>query len=183
MNLPALFAEFCKIGLFSVGGGLATLPFLFELADKSSWLTHEDIGNFLAVANSSPGAIGVNLSAQIGFGAGAIPGAFVAALGLIFPAVITINIVAGMFQAVKENRIVASVFSGLRPAAAGLLAAAGFAAWKLVLYDSGFSVWYKIIKWREFAIFAFFFVLIHKLKPHPAICIAAAALLGVVFGL
>jgi chromate transporter len=183
VNPLALFPEFCKIGLFSVGGGLATLPFLFELADRSAWLTHEDIGNFLAIANSSPGAIGVNLSAQVGFRTGGIPGACIAALGLVFPAIITITIIARMFQAFKENRIVVSVFSGLRPAAAALLTSAGFSAWKLILYNPGFSAWYRIIKWREGIIFAAFFLLIHKFKLHPIICIAAAAVLGALLGL
>jgi chromate transporter len=183
VNPLSLFLEFCKIGIFSVGGGLATLPFLFELADRSPWLTHEDIGNFLAIANSSPGAIGVNMAAQVGFKAGGIPGAFIAVLGLVFPAIITITIIARMFQAFKENRIAASVFSGLRPAAAALLAAAGFSAWKVILYNPGSSLWYRSVKWREFAFFALFFAFIYKFKLHPIICIMAAALLGVVLGL
>jgi chromate transporter len=183
VNLPVLFFEFCKIGLFSVGGGLATLPFLFELADKAPWLTHEGIGNFLAVANSSPGAIGVNLSALVGFEAGGVPGLCTAALGLILPAIITITIIARMFQAFKENRIVVSVFSGLRPAAAALLVSAGLSAWKLILYNPGFSPWFRILKWREFIIFAGFSLIIYKFKLHPIVCVISAAVLGVALGL
>ncbi|MDR1506765.1 MAG: chromate transporter [Treponema sp.] len=187
MNLLVLYIEFFKIGLFSVGGGLATLPFLFQLSDVYHWMTAEDIGNFLAIAQSSPGAIGVNMAAQTGFACAGIPGALIAPLGLISPAIICIVIIARMLTAFKESKIVAAVFQGLRPAAAGLLAFAGFGVWKLVLWDNGAgkkpqSV-LSFIRWKEAAIFIILFVLIKKTKLHPVIFIALGGAAGIVLGL
>ncbi|MCL2478080.1 MAG: chromate transporter, partial [Treponema sp.] len=85
MNLIYLFANFARIGLFAIGGGLATLPFLFEIADSSNWLTREAIANMLAVSQSLPGAIGVNLAAYVGFVNSGIAGGFSAAIGLVAP--------------------------------------------------------------------------------------------------
>ncbi|MDR1899072.1 MAG: chromate transporter [Treponema sp.] len=178
MKFLVLFAEFFKIGLFSVGGGLATLPFLYELAEKYDWFGREKVADFLAVAQSAPGAVGVNMGAQAGFMAAAAGGALLAVLGLITPSIIVIIIVARMFRSFKENKTVAAVFSGLRPAAVGLLTAAGLGVWKLALVDAGAPVWYKMIRPREALIFAAVFVLLRKFRIHPVIYIAAAGALG-----
>jgi chromate transporter len=184
VNLLLLFLEFCKIGLFAVGGGLATLPFLFDMAGRSGGrLTKEAVGNFLALANSAPGAIGVNTAAQTGFAAAGVAGAFAAALGLIFPAIVLISVIARMLGAFRANKTVEAVFRGFRPAAAGLLAAAGFAAWRLALFNAGFSVWYEAVRWREAALFALLFAGIRKFPLHPAAYIAFAAAAGVALGL
>jgi chromate transporter len=178
-----LCAEFCKIGLFSVGGGLATLPFLFELAKKDNPLSPEKIGDFLAIAQSSPGAIGINVGVQTGFLFAGIPGAFVAALSLAAPSIVVITIVARMLQSFRENRAATAVFSGLRPAAAGLLVAAGLNVWRFSLLDLSAPGPSGVIRWKECLLFAAFFFGIYKLKGHPVIYIAIAAALGVVLGL
>ena len=183
MKLLYLFAAFFKIGLFSIGGGLATLPFLFELADDADWLTREMIGNMLAVAQSLPGAIGANLSAYTGFRYAWIPGGYMAALGLIFPSIVIIIIVARMLRAFRESAVVKSVFSGFRPAAAGLLSAAGFGAISLSLWNRSAPAWYDSIRWKETLLFAVFFLLIFKFKKHPIIYIAAAGAAGVILKL
>jgi chromate transporter len=183
LTLLAIFAEFFKIGLFSVGGGLATLPFLFDLAARYEWLSPEKVGDFLAIAQSSPGAIGINMGAQAGFLWAGVPGACVAALAMAAPSIVVIIFIARMLREFKENQTVAAVFSGLRPAAAGLLAAAGFSAWKLCLYDASAEIWYQSIRVKEFIIFAAFFFCIYKLKGHPLIYVAVAAVLGVILGL
>jgi chromate transporter len=183
VNLLLLYAEFFKIGLFSVGGGLATLPFLYQMADKYEWLTGENVADFLAIAQSSPGAIGVNMAAQTGFRCAGLPGAILAALGLISPAIIIITIIARMLLAFKENKTLVSVFSGLRPAAAGLLAAACFGALKISLYNGAASAWHEIIRLREFAIFVVLFLLVFRFKGHPVIYIAIGAAVGIALGL
>ncbi|MDR1420207.1 MAG: chromate transporter [Treponema sp.] len=183
MNLLLLFAEFCKIGLFSVGGGLAVLPFLYELAEKYTWLGSEKVGDLLALAQCSPGAIGINMGVQAGFLAGGIPGALAAGFGLALPSIVIIIIVSRVFAAFKTNRVVAAVFRGLRPAAAGLLAAAAFSALRIPLYNSGFTVWYEILKWRECVLFAVIFILVRRLKMHPVFYIAAAGAVGAALGL
>jgi chromate transporter len=190
MNLLLIYAEFFKIGLFAVGGGLATLPFLFQMADgrftfidQSGWLNREMVGNFLAIAQSSPGAIGVNVAAQAGFRYAGIAGGLSAALGLVSPAIVIITIVARMLRTFKENKTVVSIFSGLRPAAGGLLTAAGFGAWKLSLYNGNAAQWYEILRWKECAVFAALFFLIQKFKGHPVIYIAIGATAGILLGL
>ena len=184
MKFLYLFVTFFKIGLFSIGGGLATLPFLFELADNSGgWLTREMIGNMLAVAQSLPGPIGANLSAYTGFRYAWIPGGYAAALGLTAPSIIIIIMVARALKVFKESAIVKSLFSGFRPAAAGLLSAAGFGAIALSLWNSAAPEWYAFIRWKETLIFAALFFLIVKFKKHPIVYIAAAGALGVILKL
>jgi chromate transporter len=183
MTLVLLFAEFFKIGLFAVGGGLATLPFLYQLADKYDWLSRDMILDIQAVAQSLPGAIGVNMAAYTGFYCAGIPGGFTAALGLVTPSIIIIVIIAGMLRAFKESLLVWSVFSGFRPAAAGLLAAACFGAIKILLYNAAAPVWYELLHWRESLLFGLLFILIFKFKKHPVIYIAAAGAAGVIFKL
>jgi chromate transporter len=183
VNLLFLFIQFFRIGLFSIGGGYATLPFLYEMADKYDWLTREDVGNMLAVAQSLPGAIGVNLSAYTGFRCAGIPGAFIAALGLITPSIIIIVIIARVLSAFKESKIVAALFAGFRPAGAGLLSAAAFAAIAVSLYNPGRQYWYETLRLRELALFAVLFALVVKFKKHPVFYILAAAIAGLVLGL
>jgi chromate transporter len=183
MNLLLLYAEFFKIGLFSVGGGLATLPFLYELADKYPWLGREMVGDIQAMAQSSPGAIGSNMAALTGFQAAGVPGTFIAPLGLVSPSIVIIVIVAGMLQAFKENPVVKAVFAGLRPAAAGLLSAAGLGAILTALYNPVGEGWLALIRWKECILFAALFFLIFKFKKHPIVYIATAGLVGAALGL
>jgi chromate transporter len=183
VNLLLVFAQFFKIGLFSIGGGYATLPFLYELADTYGRFSREDVGNMLAVAQSLPGAIGANLSAYAGFRFAGVPGAFAAALGLISPSVIIIALVARLLLAFKKSRIVAALFAGFRPAGAGLLSAAAFAAIAVSLYNPDWEAWYQVPRWQELALFGALFFLAVKFKAHPALYIAGAALAGILLGL
>ena len=187
MNLFLVFAEFFKIGLFSIGGGLATLPFLYNIASRYDFLQPLDIGNFLAIAQSSPGAIGVNMSTQIGFLAGGVPGAILAPLGLISPAIIIIMIVSRILDTFKENSTVQAVFSGLRPAAAGLIFAAGFGVIAVSLYSMNIfnqsRLWYEGIKYKEVIIFLLLSVLIWKYNKPPILFIALAGITGILLSL
>jgi chromate transporter len=193
MGLLLLYIEFFKIGVFAVGGGLAILPFLFLMANdrfafirRTGWLSTEQVGNFLAIAQCSPGAVGVNISAQTGFLYGGISGGIAAVLGLISPAIIIISIVAGALQSLKKNKFSAAVFAGLRPAAAGLLTAAALGVWRLALFNgmtAGNGAWYRIIRWRESLICLVIYLLIVKFKVHPIAYIALGAITGIALGL
>jgi len=193
MGLFLLYIEFFKIGIFAVGGGLATLPFLFLMANdrftfirRTGWLSTEQVGNFLAIAQCSPGAVGVNISAQTGFLYGGISGGIAAVLGLISPAIIIISVIAGPLQSLKTNKVSVAVFSGLRPAATGLLTAAGLGVWRLALYNGaavGNGAWYGIIRWRESLVCLVIYLLIVKFKGHPVIYVALGAIIGIVLGL
>jgi len=183
MRLLLLALEFCKTGAFAAGGGLATLPFLYAMADRRAWFSREAVGNFLAVAGSAPGAIGVNLSVQAGFAAGGVPGALLAPAALILPAVAVITLAAKTLMDFESNKTVNAVFQGLRPAAAGLLASAGAASWSLFLFTGALSPWYGAVRWREAALFALFYAAVRVFKLHPAAYAAAGAVLGIVLGL
>ena len=183
MSLLYLFAEFFRIGLFAIGGGLATLPFLFEIADKSEWLSREAIGNMLAVAQSVPGAIGANLATYTGFSYAGPMGGYAAALGLVAPSIIIIIIVARMLEAFKESKVIHCLFTSLRPAAAGLLSAAGFSAIVLSTWNAAASIWHDYIRWKELLLMAIIFVLIIKFKKHPILYIAGAGAAGILLKL
>jgi len=192
MELILLYIEFFKIGIFAVGGGLATLPFLFLMANghftfirRTGWLSTEQIGNFLAIAQCSPGAVGVNVCAQTGFLYNGIPGGIAAVLGLISPAIIIISIIFRALQSIKNNKISIAVFSGLRPAATGLLTAAGLGVWRLALYNPAAvnGAWHEIVRWREGLVCLAIFLLIVKFKRHPIIYVALGAIAGIILGL
>ena len=121
-----LFFEFFKIGLFSIGGGLATLPFLYEIADKYTWLTNSMIADMIAISQSTPGPIGINMATYAGFKAGGILGGLVATFSIVFPSFIIIVIVANFLNKFKNSVLVGSAFEGLRPAVTGLIAVAWF---------------------------------------------------------
>jgi chromate transporter len=153
------------------------------MADTYEQLSREDVGNMLAVAQSLPGAIGVNLSAYTGFRFAGVPGAFAAALGLIAPSIIIIIIIARVLGTFRENKMVGALFAGFRPAGAGLLSAAAFASVAVSLYRPGWEIWREALRWRELVLFALLFFLVVKFKKHPVFYIAGAALAGVVLAL
>ena len=135
-----LFWEFFKTGLFSVGGGLATLPFIYDMSDRMGWFTYQQIADMVAVSESTPGPIGVNTATYVGYITGGVPGALIATLGLVTPAVICILIIASCLKKFRENRFVDHAFYGLRPASAALIAAAGFSVVRIsLLQESAFQ--------------------------------------------
>ena len=143
-----LFFAFFKTGLFAIGGGMATIPFLYEMADSTGWFTRDDLANMIAVSESTPGPIGVNMATYVGFITGsniaglptAILGAVTATLGLITPAVIIILIIASFLKSFRENKYLDSAFYGLRPASSGLITAAGLSVAVTVLFPQVVSL-------------------------------------------
>ena len=181
-----LFWEFFKVGLFSVGGGLATLPFLYSLGAKTGWFGTADVANMLAVSESTPGPIGVNMATYVGFDCGGVLGGVVATLG-----VIVIVLIAMALQAFRTNRYVDAAFYTLRPASTGLIAAAGWSVFVLVLANlDAYRASYQLadlIQWKNLVLFAVIWVLTNLVKPlkklHPVVFLALAAVVGIVFRL
>lgn len=185
-----LFLEFFKTGLFSVGGGLATLPFLSQMADKYPWLTHEMLVDMVAVSESTPGPLGINMATYAGYHAAGIPGALVATLSLVLPSVIIIMLIAKFLAKFDEKPLVQDTFAGLRPAVAGLIAAAGWSVMEVSLFHfenfSGLSTFWTVIDWKAWILFAAILVLtrLPKIKKlHPAAFIGLAAVAGIAFGM
>lgn len=184
MILLQLFYEFFKAGLFAVGGGLATLPFLYDIAEKTNWFTTDMLMNMIAISESTPGPIGINMATYVGFTTAGILGSITATTALVFPSVVIIIFVYKILEKFKEDKGVQSAFYGLRPAVTAMIAAAGFQVVKLSFLQipqSGFA-WdqvFSIIEWRAVILFAVLFFLIKKYKKHPLVYIAASAAAGI----
>ena len=186
-----LFWVFFKVGLFSVGGGLATLPFLYSLGAKTGWFSTADVANMLAVSESTPGPIGVNMATYAGFDCGGVLGGVVATLGLVTPSVIVIVLIAMALQAFRTNKYVDAAFYTLHPASTGLIAAAGWSVFALVLVNlDAYRASYQqadLLQWKNLILFAVIWVLTNLVKPlkklHPVVFLALAAVVGIVFRL
>ena len=189
-----LFWEFFKTGLFAVGGGMATIPFLYDLSDKTGWFTHTDLANMIAVGESTPGPIGVNMATYVGFVTGmqdagiptAILGAVAATLGLITPCVIIILIVAAILKSFRNNKYVNSAFYGLRPASTGLITAAGITViMSTLVVIGGVTEHTFALNWKGLILAAVLWVLTNVVKQtkkwHPIVFIGFSALAGIVF--
>lgn len=180
-----LFLEFFKVGLFSVGGGLATIPFLSELATKYNWFDQKTLMDMIAVSQSTPGAIGINMATFAGFKASGIIGGIIATLGLVTPSVIVIIIVAHFLNKFKESRTVESIFYGLRPAVAALIGSAGYEVFKVsILAFDKLNLTHKIIDIVNIKSTILLFILlfaITKFKKHPIVYITSAAIIGIIF--
>ena len=113
MILLKLFWEFFKTGLFATGGGMATLPFLYRMSETQGWFTPAQLADMVAVSESTPGPIGVNMATYVGFTTAGIPGAVIATIGLITPSIIVILIIARVLQKFRTNKYVDAAFYGL----------------------------------------------------------------------
>lgn len=184
-----LFFEFFKIGLFAIGGGMATLPFLYDMADKTGWFTADQLSNIIAISQSTPGPVGVNMATYVGYVTGGVFGGMVAIIGLITPPVIIIIIIAYFLESFRENKYIDSAFYGLRPASTALIASAGLILVMLTfIKEDLFKQTGKIINlfdWKSIILAIIIFVLTNYVKStkkfHPAIFIAGSALVGIIF--
>ena len=185
-----LFVEFFYTGLFSVGGGLATIPFLTDIGQRTGWFTQGELADMIAVSESTPGPMGVNMASYVGYTAGGVPGSIVATVGLITPSIIVILIVAAILARFRNNRYVEAAFYGLRPASTGLIAAAG---WGVVCISL-----LSLTGWQEGGIFGLtvdvrlvvlagvVWIATHlkwTKNLHPVLWIALSAAAGIVFQL
>ena len=179
-----LFYEFFKTGLFAVGGGLATLPFLEDISQRTGWFTSAQLADMLAISESTPGPIGVNMATYVGFETAGILGALCATAGLVMPSVIIIVLVSKVLEKFRTNTYVEAAFYGLRPASVAMVASAGIGVAMTTLLNltaSGFAV----LRWRELVLAAVIVVLtnfVPKVKKfHPIVFIALAAAVGIIF--
>ncbi|MGN0452843.1 MAG: chromate transporter [Ruminococcus sp.] len=189
-----MFWEFFKTGLFAIGGGMATIPFLYDMSDKTGWFTHNDLANMIAVGESTPGPIGINMATYVGFVTGmnefgvpgAILGAIVSIVGLVTPSLIIILIIASVLKNFRDNRLVNHAFYGLRPASTGLIAAAGIS----VLFSNlfiGSELTLSAFNWEGLILAVILWILTNLIKPtkklHPIVFIGISAAAGVVFSM
>lgn len=181
-KLLDLFFSFFKIGLFAVGGGPATIPYLMDLTETKDWYTMKELTDMIAISESTPGPLGINMATYAGFSTAGIVGGIIATLGLVTPSVIIIIIIARFLNNFSENRYVKAAFFGIRPAVTALIAMAVYNLCKVSLFvetDAGFV---PAVKTMILAIVVFFAMQNKKLKKlHPACWLLAAAVIGVIF--
>ncbi len=184
-ELLTLCFEFMKAGLFAIGGGLATLPYLMQMAtDHPAWFTLDELMNMIAVSESTPGPIGVNMSTFAGYTVGGIPGALLATFSLILPSFVIILIVVRMLDKYRQSRLVNGAMEALHAAVTGLIAAAGYSVVEISLFnqtEAGLTV-----LWIPVALFCFFLLLTQlptTKKLHPLLYIVLGGVLGVVLKL
>ena len=177
-----LFWEFFQTGLFAVGGGMATLPFLYSISDRTGWFTHQQLADMIAVSESTPGPIGVNMATYSGYITAGIPGAVISTIGLITPSIIVILLIAAFLNAFHENKYVNAVFYGLRPASSAMITAAGLILARVVFFGGAFT---NPVNIKAVILAGVLLVFTHIVsftkKLHPVIWIAFSAVIGILF--
>lgn len=172
MIYALLFWEFFKIGLTAIGGGMVTIPFLLDLADKYDWYTKSELMDMIAISESTPGPIGVNMATYAGYNTAGIWGGIVATFGLVLPSLVVIILIAKYLFAKEEGGFLRQALFGIRPAVLALIL---FAGWELARLS--------LINWQSVLIAIVSFGLIRWLKWHPIVYICLAAVIGIVFEL
>lgn len=183
MTFLYLFIEFFKIGLFSVGGGMATVPFLLDLSDKYNWYTVSEFANMVAISQSTPGPVGINMATYAGYQAAGVLGALVATFALVLPALVIIVLIAKFMQNFSDSPKVKAIFSGIRPVVAALILCAVWELCQLSLFIPN-TTGETAIAWGStiLCIVTFLLLQLHKLKDiHPLFWILAGAIMGVIF--
>ena len=185
-----LFFEFFKTGLFAVGGGMATLPFLYDMAEKTNWFTSGQLADMIAVSESTPGPIGVNMATYVGFTTAGFWGGLIATLALVTPSVIIIVIISYFLKAFRENKYVDAAFYGLRPASTGLIAAAGMTVVTITLlqmdlFKNSGSIM-DLFNWKSLILAVIIYILSNNIKQtkklHQVFFIVGSAIIGILFG-
>lgn len=188
-----MFIRFFFVGLFAVGGGLATLPFLTDMAETTGWFTQLDISNMVAISESTPGPLGINMATYVGYQIGSdfgmlggIAGAVIAPLGLVVPSLIVILIVSKILMKFRQSKYVEYVFYGLRAASLGLITAACLGVARIAFLNEGAftagSDIFALIDYKSIILSALVFIGVTKFKKiHPIVYIVIAAVIGIIF--
>ncbi len=176
MTFLLLFFEFFKAGLFAVGGGLATIPFLYQISDKYGWFTHEVLVNMIAVSESTPGPIGINMATYSGFMTEGLLGGVVATIGVIAPSFIIGIIAIRLMEKYSQNIYLKSAFKAIRATVTGLILAIGYGIVKNCVYTERLNVLAVIM-------FLTLLFAMRKFKIHPIIYIILSAIVGIFISL
>lgn len=182
-----LFLSFFQIGLFSFGGGLATIPFIQALGRSTGWFSIEDVMNMIAISEATPGPLGINMATYVGYLTSSYIGAIVSVLGLVIPSIIVIICVCKILEQVSGNIIVKRLFYGLRASSVGLIFLAFFETFKITSLKlenyNGICSIFEVLQYVPLFISVLIFVLIKKFKFHPTCYLIFAAIIGILFKL
>ena len=177
-----LFLEFMKIGLVAVGGGPATLPYLMELTEKYDWYTMEDLTNMIAVSESTPGPLGLNMATYAGFKTLGLFGGIVSTAGLVLPSLVVICLIARFLEDFSENKYVKGAFAAIRPAVCAIIAVSVFRVCKVSLFQQENGAYIPHIGVMILCLIVFCLLQVKQLqKYHPALWLLFAVIVGIVF--
>ena len=184
-GLLRLAFEFFKTGLFAVGGGLATLPFLYAMGNATGWFNAQDVANMIAISESTPGPMGVNMATYVGFTSFGLPGAVLGPLALVFPSLVIIILISQILNKFKESKLVQDVFYGLRPASTGLIIAAGLGVAKIALlrldqYEITKNI-ADLLNYKSIVLALVIYLVMKKKDFHPILMVVASAVIGIIF--
>lgn len=186
-ELLLLFYEFFKTGLFAVGGGPATIPFLMGIADKYPWFSRAQLSDMIAISESTPGPVGVNMATYAGFNTAGIKGGIISTLALVIPSIIIILIIARFLEDFQENKIVKAVFAGVKPAVTALIAVAVLSIIQVSLFETeGGNGMTMVPRIPSIIIAIVIFIalqLSRKIKLHPVVWFAGSAIVGIILKL
>ena len=184
MTYLRLFWEFFKTGLFAVGGGMATVPFLKNIGLATGWYSQTDLMNMLAVSESTPGPIGINMATYVGCNVAGFFGGVVATMGEILPSIVIVVLISKSLDRFRGSKLVDSAFYGLRPAVTGLIAAAGISVVQVSMFHMDLyqqtGALLDLFDFKKLIFFVLAFAAIKKFKLHPIVYIACAAVIGIV---
>ena len=177
-----LFLSFLQIGLFSIGGGYATMPLIqHQVVDLHGWLTMTQFSDIITISQMTPGPIALNSATFVGIQVAGIPGALVATLGCVIPSCIIVTTLAYVYYRYKGLTMVQGVLSGLRPAVVAMIASSGVSLLLLAFYStSGVPADWAAIDWRAVLVFAAAFFILRRWKSDPIWVMAGCGLAGVV---
>lgn len=189
MTFLLIFWEFFKTGLFAIGGGLATIPFLMKMTENYDWYTTEELSNMIAVSESTPGPIGINMATYVGYSVGSEKfgiiggtlGGILATTALVLPSLVIIMIIAGFLQKFRQNKLVEKTFFCLRPATIGMLTVSLIAMMSPLFFNFAASGIFEILNLKVIVLFGLLLFGILKFKKHPIVYLAIGAVAGIIF--
>ncbi len=185
MILFFLCMEFAKIGFFSLGGGYATLPFLYHMSEVYGWFSPLELSRMLAISSITPGPVGLNVATFAGFKTAGILGSIVATMSIMLPSFFMIIIISKMLKKFKDSPCLCSVMYALRPATAAMLAAVALRLFRDVIIRnpdfSGFNFlqMQNFIDIKGFLLLVILFILSLRLKKDPLVFLAFGAIAGI----
>lgn len=189
ISLLELFGIFFYVGLFTIGGGLVAITLMQETIVERGLVSPEQFYNMVAISESTPGPIGVNMATFLGFELYGVPGAVITTLGEVLPSIIVILVIAKFLSAFKDKPLVQNVFVALRPAATGLIIVATLNIFVLALMNlpSSFAdlkspeTLKNLFDWKNLFFYFMAFLLVLKTKVHPVFIVALGAVFGILF--
>ena len=168
------------MGAFTFGGGYGMLPLIEDAVISHSWMTAEELINFLAVSESTPGSMSVNISTFVGYQVAGLPGAFTATLGVILPLFVIIFLIAKFYRQFRTNHVIRGMMVGLEPAVIGMIGAGAISVMSTIFFQNG-----ALIDTTTLLIKAGLTVLLLILSiknVHPILVIVISAVIGIALG-